>query len=69
MRARSHSIDHRFRTTNAAAATTCERDEAHSHLAQSHGVLAAQLAELRVAMDAQSTLLRRILEREAGSGS
>jgi len=45
--------------------TTRERDEAHRQLSQSHGVLAAQLTELRAAMDAQSTLLRRILEREA----
>ena len=51
--------------TAAAAQATYERDE----LAQSHGVLAAQLAELRAAMDAQSTLLKRILEREAVSGS
>lgn len=42
-------------------------NEAHRELAQSHGVLTAQLTELRAAMDAQSTLLKRILEREAGS--
>ncbi|KAH9964397.1 hypothetical protein BJV74DRAFT_870468 [Russula compacta] len=53
-------------------ATTANReqpDETHRQLARSHGLLAAQLAELRAAMDAQSTLLQRILEREAGSAS
>ncbi|KAH9991133.1 hypothetical protein BJV77DRAFT_554733 [Russula vinacea] len=67
-RAHSLSVDDPFHTTNVAAAA-CERDEAHHQLAQSHSALAAQLAELRGAVDAQSTLLRRILEREAGSGS
>ncbi|KAI9509116.1 hypothetical protein F5148DRAFT_1189827 [Russula earlei] len=46
-----------------------ERDEAHRRLSQSHDVLAAQLAELRAAMDAQSALLRRVLEREARTAS
>jgi hypothetical protein len=70
LRAGSLSVDDPFHTTNAAAAAApCERNEAHRQLAQSHGDLAVQLAELRGAMDAQSTLLRRILEREAGSGS
>jgi hypothetical protein len=44
LRARSHSIDDLFHSTNAAVATTCEHDEAHR-----------QLAEQRAAMDAQST--------------
>jgi len=46
-----------------------ERDEAHHQLARSHDVLAAQLTELRAAMDAQNTLLKQMLQREAGSGS
>ena len=54
---------------NGTAATTREGDEAHRQLVQSHDVLAAQLVEIRAAMDTQSTLLKRILEREGGSGS
>jgi hypothetical protein len=38
-------------------------------LAQSQDVLAAWLVEVRAAMDAQSTSLKRILEREGGSES
>lgn len=52
---------------NGTAAITRERDDAHHQLVQSHDVLAAQLAEFRAAMDVQSTLLKRILEREGGS--
>lgn len=64
----SDSFDESFHTNaNGTAVTTHERDEAHRQLAQSHDVLAAQLAEIRGAMDAQSTLLKRILEREGGS--
>jgi hypothetical protein len=66
MPTRSDSVDEPF---NANAVTTREHDEAHRQLAQSHDVLAAQLAEIRAAMDTQSTLLKRILEREGGSGS
>jgi hypothetical protein len=67
---RSDSIDGPFHTNaNGTAATTGERDEAHRQLAESHDALAAQLAEFRAAMDVQSTLLKRILEREGGSRS
>ena len=48
-------------------ATTHEHDDAHRQLAQSHDALSARLAEFRSAMDEQSALLKRILEREAGS--
>ncbi|KAI0258703.1 hypothetical protein BC834DRAFT_695992 [Gloeopeniophorella convolvens] len=41
-----------------------ELDGAYRQLAESQDALAAQLAELRAAMDTQSTLLRRILERD-----
>jgi hypothetical protein len=54
---------------NGTAATTRGRDEAHRQLSESHELLAAQLAEFRAAMDMQSTLLKRILEREGGSRS
>jgi hypothetical protein len=67
---RSDRIDGPFHTNaNGTAAITHERDETHRQLAESHDVLAAQLAEFRAAMDVQSTLLKRILEREGGSGS
>jgi hypothetical protein len=67
MPTRSDSIDEPF---HANAVTTREHDEeAHCQLAQSHDALAAQLVEIRVAIDTQSTLLTRILEREGGSGS
>ncbi|KAH9958858.1 hypothetical protein BC827DRAFT_1269298 [Russula dissimulans] len=74
LRARAPSFDGYLHTpttaTGTATATTRERerDEAyHRQLSQSHEMLAAQVAELRVAMDAQSTLLRRMLERGAAS--
>jgi hypothetical protein len=41
---------------NATAATTRERDQEHHQLAQSHDVLAAQLVEIRAAMDALRAL-------------
>jgi hypothetical protein len=67
---RSHSIDGPFHTNaNGTSATTREREEAHRQLAESHDLLGAQLAEFRAAMDMQSTLLKRILEREGGSRS
>ncbi|KAI0297450.1 hypothetical protein B0F90DRAFT_1811118 [Multifurca ochricompacta] len=40
-----------------------EQDEVHHQLVQSQSVLAAEVAELRAALDAQNTLLKRILER------
>jgi potassium voltage-gated channel Shal-related subfamily D member 2 len=52
----------------AAATRTSEHEEMQSPLVQSQSGLAAQLAELRAAMDAQSVLLRRILERPGVSG-
>ncbi|KAF8493003.1 voltage-gated potassium channel [Russula emetica] len=70
LRTRSDGIDEPLHTNaNGTAATTRERGEEHLQLVQSHDVLAAQLVEIRAAMDAQSTLLKRILEREGGSGS
>jgi hypothetical protein len=48
-----------------AAATITREGEAYGRPAQSHSILAAQLSELRVAMDAQNVLLTRILERDA----
>jgi hypothetical protein len=48
---------------------TRENDETLRELVQSQSALAAQLAELRAAMDTQSTLLRRISEQEDASGS
>jgi len=69
LRTRSDGIDEPLHTNaNGTAATTRERGEEHLQLVQSHDVLAAQLVEIRAAMDAQSTLLKRILEREGGSG-
>ena len=71
MRTRLDSTDEPFHTNanGTAAATARERDEEHRQLAQSHDILAAQLVEIRAAMDAQGTLLKRILEREGGSES
>jgi len=75
LRARAPSFDGYLHTptrvTAAATATPRERDrdETHRQLSQSHDMLAAQLAELRAAMDAQSTLLRRMLEREGANES
>ncbi|KAI0249709.1 hypothetical protein BJV78DRAFT_1129192 [Lactifluus subvellereus] len=45
------------------------QDETQRQLVQCQGALAAQLAELRAAMEAQSTLLERILERQDASGN
>jgi len=78
LRARAPSFDgylHAPTTMGTSMATTTtttrererERDEAHPQVSQSHDVLAAQLMELRAAMDTQSTLLRRMLEREGAS--
>jgi len=68
LQARSHDVDELFQTTNVNGAEIPEPGEAHRQLARSHDVLAAQLMELRAAMDTQNTLLKRILQREAGSG-
>jgi potassium voltage-gated channel Shal-related subfamily D member 2 len=64
LRARPHS----FEGQSHVATRTSEHEEMQSPLVQSQSGLAAQLAELRAAMDAQSVLLRRILEREGVSG-
>ena len=65
------SIDEPFHTNaNATEAVTArERDEEHHQLGQSHDILAAQLVEIRAAMDTQGTLLKRILEWGGGSVS
>jgi len=67
LRARAHAYDEQLHTT--AAARTRGQDETQHQVVQAHSALAAQLAELRAAMDAQSTLLERILEQQNASGS
>ena len=52
--------------TTIAAATAREGNEMQCEPNQSHNALAAQLSELRAAMNAQNVLLTRILERDAG---
>jgi len=66
LRARPHSYEGQSHV--ATATRTSEHEEMQSPLVQSQSGLAAQLAELRAAMDAQSVLLRRILERPGVSG-
>ncbi|KAH9166729.1 hypothetical protein EDB89DRAFT_2002058 [Lactarius sanguifluus] len=54
---------------SSAIDPTCEHDQTYRQLVQSQTALEAQLAELRAAMDAQGTLLRRIMERVDAKGS
>ena len=60
LRAGLDSIDEPFHANaNGTAATTSEHDEAHRQFVQSHDISAAQLADIHVAMDAQSTLIKQ----------
>ncbi|KAI9458385.1 voltage-gated potassium channel [Lactarius psammicola] len=71
LRSHQHASEEHLHAAAESEATnpTCEHDETYHQLVQSQTALEAQLAELRVAMDTQGTLLRRILEQVDAKGS
>ncbi|KAI9440855.1 hypothetical protein H4582DRAFT_2074662 [Lactarius indigo] len=73
LRSRQHASEEHLHAASAAESSaidpTCEHhDQSYHQLVQSQTALESQLAELRAAMDTQSTLLRRIMERDGREG-